>query len=81
MILITQCSSGLDYGLTVCCGASGQGSYNYNNKARCGMSGSSACKDPQNYLNWDGIRLTEHAYRSIAYGWLTGPYCVPAILH
>ncbi|KAF7028709.1 hypothetical protein CFC21_040577 [Triticum aestivum] len=74
-------SFGLEYGLTVCCGASGQGSYNYNNKARCGMSGSSACKDPQhfcpqNYLNWNGI-----AYRSIAYGWLTGPYCVPAILH
>ncbi|KAF7035785.1 hypothetical protein CFC21_046584 [Triticum aestivum] len=74
-------SFGLEYGLNVCCGASGQGSYNYNNKARCGMSGSSACKDPENYLNWDGIHLTEAAYRSIAYGWLTGPYCVPAILH
>uniref|UniRef100_A0A0D9UYA4 Esterase n=1 Tax=Leersia perrieri TaxID=77586 RepID=A0A0D9UYA4_9ORYZ len=74
-------SFGLKYGLTVCCGASGKGSYNYNNQARCGMSGASACGDPENYLVWDGIHLTEAAYRSIADGWLRGPYCSPAILH
>ncbi|CAM0957380.1 unnamed protein product [Alopecurus aequalis] len=72
---------GLKYGLKVCCGAGGQGKYNYNNKARCGMSGSSACSDPQNYLIWDGIHLTEAAYRSIANGWLKGPYATPRILH
>jgi hypothetical protein len=72
--------TGLQYGLKVCCGASGQGQYNYNNNARCGMSGSSPCPDPQNYLIWDGIHLTEAAYRSIADGWLKGPYCSPAIL-
>ncbi|XP_006654152.1 GDSL esterase/lipase At5g45910-like [Oryza brachyantha] len=72
---------GLKYGLTVCCGAGGQGKYNYNNKARCGMAGSSACSDPANYLIWDGIHLTEAAYRSIADGWLNGPYCNPPILH
>ncbi|XP_015691735.2 GDSL esterase/lipase At5g45910-like [Oryza brachyantha] len=74
-------SFGLTYGLKVCCGAGGQGSYNYNNQARCGMSGASACGDPENYLVWDGIHLTEAAYRSIADGWLRGPYCSPAILH
>ncbi|KAL5202185.1 hypothetical protein ABZP36_013137 [Zizania latifolia] len=72
---------GLKYGLKVCCGAGGEGTYNYNNKARCGMSGSSACSDPGNYLIWDGIHLTEAAYRSIADGWLKGPYCNPPILH
>ncbi|KAK1693763.1 hypothetical protein QYE76_010460 [Lolium multiflorum] len=72
---------GLKYGLKVCCGAGGQGKYNYNNKARCGMSGASACSDPQNYLIWDGIHLTEAAYRSIANGWLKGPYATPRILH
>ncbi|GJN35783.1 hypothetical protein PR202_gb24590 [Eleusine coracana subsp. coracana] len=72
---------GLKYGLKVCCGAGGQGKYNYNNKARCGMAGSSACADPGNYLIWDGIHLTEAAYRSIADGWLKGTYCNPAILH
>lgn len=64
----------------VCCGAGGQGSYNYNNNARCGMSGSSACGDPDKYLVWDGIHLTEAAYRSIADGWLKGTYCSPGIL-
>ncbi|KAG8053024.1 hypothetical protein GUJ93_ZPchr0001g32537 [Zizania palustris] len=74
-------SFGLKYGLKVCCGADGQGSYNYNNQARCGMSGASACGDPENYLVWDGIHLTEAAYRSIADGWLRGPYSSPAILY
>ncbi|XP_072998542.1 GDSL esterase/lipase At5g45910-like [Typha latifolia] len=74
-------SFGLTYGFKVCCGASGQGSYNYNNQARCGMSGSSSCSDPSQYLSWDGIHLTEAAYKSIANGWLKGPYCNPPILH
>ncbi|XP_020406825.1 GDSL esterase/lipase At5g45910 isoform X2 [Zea mays] len=73
-------SYGLQYGLRVCCGAGGQGSYNYYNKARCGMAGSSACGDPEKYLVWDGIHLTEAAYRSIADGWLKGTYCSPGIL-
>lgn len=71
---------GLKYGLKVCCGAGGQGSYNYNNNARCGMSGSSACGDPEKYLVWDGIHLTDAAYRSIADAWLKGTYCSPGIL-
>lgn len=73
--------AGLKYGLKVCCGAGGQGKFNYNNKARCGMAGASACADPGNYLIWDGIHLTEAAYRSIADGWLKGPYCNPPIQH
>lgn len=77
----TLAAAGLKYGLKVCCGAGGQGKYNYNNKARCGMSGASACADPGNYLIWDGIHLTEAAYRSIADGWLKGPYCNPPIQH
>ncbi|KAF8725552.1 hypothetical protein HU200_020086 [Digitaria exilis] len=57
------------------------GKYNYNNKARCGMAGAAACSDPGNYLIWDGIHLTEAAYKAIADGWLKGPYCNPAIQH
>ncbi|KQK03299.1 GDSL esterase/lipase At5g45910 isoform X2 [Brachypodium distachyon] len=72
---------GLKYGLRVCCGAGGQGSYNYNNEVRCGTPGACACGDPADYLFWDGIHLTEAAYRSVANGWLNGPYCIPAILH
>lgn len=73
--------AGLRYGLRVCCGAGGLGSYNYNNGARCGTAGASACGDPENYLVWDGVHLTDAAYRSIAGGWLSGTYCSPGILH
>uniref|UniRef100_A0A0E0L839 Esterase n=1 Tax=Oryza punctata TaxID=4537 RepID=A0A0E0L839_ORYPU len=63
-----------------CCG-SGGGKFNYNNNARCGMSGASACSNPASHLSWDGIHLTEAAYKQITDGWLNGPYCSPAILH
>lgn len=63
-----------------CCG-SGGGKYNYQNSARCGMSGASACSSPASHLSWDGIHLTEAAYKQITDGWLNGPYCRPAILH
>jgi hypothetical protein len=63
-----------------CCG-SGGGKYNYQNSARCGMSGASACANPAAHLSWDGIHLTEAAYKQITDGWLKGPYCRPPILH
>ncbi|KAF8698204.1 hypothetical protein HU200_035723 [Digitaria exilis] len=63
-----------------CCG-SGGGKFNYQNSARCGMSGASACSNPAAHLSWDGIHLTEAAYKQITDGWLNGAYCHPAILH
>uniref|UniRef100_A0ACD6AAM3 Uncharacterized protein n=1 Tax=Avena sativa TaxID=4498 RepID=A0ACD6AAM3_AVESA len=63
-----------------CCG-SGGGKYNYANSARCGMSGASACASPASHLSWDGIHLTEAAYKQITDGWLNGAFCKPAILH
>ncbi|XP_044416299.1 GDSL esterase/lipase At5g45910 [Triticum aestivum] len=58
-------------GLHVCCGAGGP--YNYNMTAACGLPGVSACTNPATHINWDGIHLTESAYRLIATGWLLGP--------
>ena len=57
--------------LVACCGAGGR--YNYNATAACGLPGATACADPPRAVNWDGIHLTEAAYRSIAGGWLRGP--------
>ena len=45
------------------------------------MSGAYACSNPAAHLSWDGIHLTEAAYKQITDGWLNGPYCSPAILH
>ncbi|KAJ4794639.1 GDSL esterase/lipase [Rhynchospora pubera] len=64
--------------LRICCG--GGGPYNYNLTATCGQPGVSACSKPSSYINWDGIHLTEAAYRIIATGWLEGPYAYPPIL-
>ncbi|KAG0461462.1 hypothetical protein HPP92_021382 [Vanilla planifolia] len=50
--------------LRSCCG--GGGPYNFNWTARCGHPGARACVDPSKYVNWDGIHLTEAAYRLIA---------------
>ncbi|XP_058092683.1 GDSL esterase/lipase At5g45910-like [Magnolia sinica] len=61
--------------LSACCG--GGGPYNFNNSAPCGSAGSSVCSDPSTYVNWDGIHLTDAAYRAIATGLVYGPYSTP----
>ncbi|CAA0823651.1 GDSL esterase/lipase [Striga hermonthica] len=63
--------------LRACCG--GGGPYNFNNSARCGHVGSKACSDPKTFANWDGIHLTEAAYRYMAMGLLNGPYIYPPL--
>ncbi|KAK9940536.1 hypothetical protein M0R45_017192 [Rubus argutus] len=61
--------------LTACCG--GGGPYNFNNSAWCGRVGHVACEDPSLYANWDGIHLTEAAYRFIANGLIHGNFTTP----
>ncbi|KAK6932659.1 GDSL lipase/esterase, partial [Dillenia turbinata] len=63
--------------LKACCG--GGGPYNFNYTARCGHVGSTACADPSTYANWDGIHLTEAAYRRIVRGLITGGFTSPSL--
>ncbi|OEL29024.1 GDSL esterase/lipase [Dichanthelium oligosanthes] len=63
--------------LVACCGAGGE--YNFNPIAACGFPGATACADPSRAVNWDGIHLTESAYRFIAGAWLRGPFAEPSI--
>lgn len=65
--------------LRACCGGGG-GRYNFNLSVACGMPGVAACPNPAVYVNWDGVHLTEAAYRRVADGWLRGPYAHPPIL-
>lgn len=62
-------------GLKICCGMGGP--YNYNSSAPCGSPGVIACDDPSQYIGWDGVHLTEAAYRLIADGLINGPYSLP----
>ncbi|CAO2205120.1 unnamed protein product [Urochloa humidicola] len=55
--------------LTLCCG--GPGRFNYNKRVFCGDPGAGRCRDPSARLFWDGVHLTEAAYRYIAAGWLS----------
>ena len=61
--------------LKTCCGMGGP--YNYNASADCGDPGVNACDDPSKHIGWDGVHLTEAAYRIIAQGLIKGPYCLP----
>lgn len=61
--------------LPACCGLGGR--YNFNFSIKCGTIETECCSDPSKYVNWDGIHLTEAAYRWISEGLLNGPYAIP----
>ncbi|XAR66554.1 Sinapine esterase [Bertholletia excelsa] len=63
--------------LMACCG--GSGPYNFDYTARCGYNGSTVCSDPSTYVNWDGIHLTQEAYRFIAMALINGPFTSPPL--
>ncbi|KAJ7964782.1 GDSL esterase/lipase [Quillaja saponaria] len=62
--------------LKCCCGSGGP--YNFNVTALCSEA-VKPCDDPSQFVGWDGIHLTEAAYRWIAQGLLEGPYTTPHI--
>ncbi|KAH7845576.1 hypothetical protein Vadar_003670 [Vaccinium darrowii] len=47
-----------------CCGTGGD--YNFNLDKMCGAPGTSVCQNPSEFLSWDGIHLTEEAYKWMA---------------
>lgn len=50
----------------VCCGTGG-GPYNYKIFATCGSPDvPKACSDPNKFVNWDGVHLTEAMYKAVA---------------
>ncbi|KAG0465574.1 hypothetical protein HPP92_019738 [Vanilla planifolia] len=63
--------------LAACCG--GGGPYNYNYNVECGDWNSTVCDDPSSYIYWDGVHLTEAAYRVIAKGIIEGPFSFPPL--
>ncbi|MED6213017.1 hypothetical protein PIB30_089194 [Stylosanthes scabra] len=45
----------------------------------CGEPGLITCDDPSQYISWDGVHLTEAAYKWIANDLLQGPFTNPKI--
>ncbi|KAI6703643.1 hypothetical protein NL676_012779 [Syzygium grande] len=65
-------------GLRACCGGGGQ--YHCNNSVSCGDPGSTVCKNPLAFVDWDGIHLTESAYHRVAKGLIYGGFTSPPLL-
>ncbi|KAD4889056.1 hypothetical protein R6Q59_034054 [Mikania micrantha] len=60
----------------VCCGSSAA-PYNFDVFATCGSESSSSCKNPSQYINWDGVHLTEAMYKVVAESFLKGGFTHP----
>ncbi|XP_054821113.1 GDSL esterase/lipase At3g48460 [Prosopis cineraria] len=60
----------------VCCGA-GQGPYNFSVFATCGTPNTTVCSSPSQYVNWDGVHLTEAMYKAVTSLFLRGNYSQP----
>jgi lysophospholipase L1-like esterase len=62
--------------LKACCGAGGE--YNFKMDLMCGGLGSSTCADPARHVSWDGIHLTQQAYRAMALSLLMEGFAQPS---
>ncbi|KAF8021553.1 hypothetical protein BT93_G1870 [Corymbia citriodora subsp. variegata] len=58
-----------------CCGAGGP--YHFTPFETCGTQFSNTCPRPSQYINWDGVHLTEAMYKVIANMFLNGKYSQP----
>ncbi|KVH97051.1 Lipase, GDSL [Cynara cardunculus var. scolymus] len=61
--------------LKACCG--GGGPFNYNPSIACADPSSNSCAQPDTYFNWDGLHLTEAAYRLVFKSLFEGSYTTP----
>ncbi|KAI6703642.1 hypothetical protein NL676_012778 [Syzygium grande] len=77
---MNECIQAGFYGgtLRACCG--GGGPYNLNTSAIRGHIGSTACKDPSAFVDWDGIHLIESTYHHIAKGLIDDGFTSPPLL-
>ena len=59
-----------------CCGSSG-GPYNFDFSGTCGSDSASSCQNPSQYINWDGVHLTEAMYKVVSELFLNGAFTYP----
>ncbi|XP_062114923.1 GDSL esterase/lipase At3g48460-like [Humulus lupulus] len=58
-----------------CCGTGDP--YNFDVFSVCGMPTISACRNPSQYVNWDGVHLTEAMYKVVSDMFLKGSHTHP----
>lgn len=59
-----------------CCGSS-EAPYNFNIFAACGSLNTGPCLNPSQYINWDGVHLTEAMYKVVSNMFLRGKFSQP----
>lgn len=77
-------SHGLKHGTRACCGYGG-GAHNFEPRVYCGNTklingrnlSALACRDPYNYVSWDGIHATDAANQIVAHAILNGSIFSP----
>ncbi|KAF5476639.1 hypothetical protein F2P56_003360 [Juglans regia] len=62
--------------LKACCGRTGE-PYNFDIFSTCGTPSATACKNPAQYINWDGVHLTEAMYKVVSNMFLNGTLTHP----
>lgn len=72
--LASSSFAGLIDPLQVCC-VDGNGSYYF--PTPCGKPWTSVCDEPSKYVSWDGLHLTEAAYKLMATSLLNGSFTTP----
>ncbi|TYI16742.1 hypothetical protein ES332_A08G274800v1 [Gossypium tomentosum] len=72
---------GFEDAFKACCGHHRNKILNFSFKILCGMSGAETCRDPDSYIHWDGIHLTEAMYRQLSEFFLHGNFCKPSFIH
>ncbi|KAH9619207.1 hypothetical protein KSS87_009360 [Heliosperma pusillum] len=50
---------------TACCG-SGDNDYNFDVTRLCGSQGFEVCADPNQFISWDGIHMTQETYKRMS---------------
>ncbi|KAJ1689963.1 hypothetical protein LUZ63_014118 [Rhynchospora breviuscula] len=63
-MILSPRQHGLKETIVSCCG--GGGPYNFAFSLNCGDEGCSVCKEPSQYVSWDGLHLTDAAHKIIA---------------
>lgn len=59
-----------------CCG-SGDEPYNFDVFATCGTDSATVCKNPSQYINWDGVHLTDAMNKVMSDMFLKGSFSHP----
>ncbi|KAL2933321.1 hypothetical protein RDABS01_016440 [Bienertia sinuspersici] len=76
-IMHSSSKYGFKEAFKVCCG-SGSGLYNYDFISVCGSPAAKPCSNPTQYINWDGVHLTEAMNKAVSGLILQGRHSHPS---